>query len=151
MTQIFLLDDHGSVRRVALVESPPVPVYVERARQRLFRERIGNQWVEAIMVPCVSILNANSIVTATVDLYAQPERSVAVVRDDRYLDRFTPLLSPDDDLYPDATTTFAEGHRHRPVVGQEAHILGMVYLLDLDSILHRAQRRREYVHTGEER
>jgi len=124
------------------------------------RERLGDRRVRDVMVPCPSTLDGGlTVEDARAFLPERSERSTPVERDAHYLgmiaakdiarassdtlleqcvDRTAPLLSLEDDLYPDAVAAFAQSGRHELAVGKEGRVLGILYEVDVESLVRRA-------------
>jgi Zn-dependent protease len=139
---VFVLISASSERQIAAV-----------------RERIGDRHVRDLFVANAATLDANLAgVEARAFLESRPQQSTPVTRDGVYLgmislsdlegqlsgtsveqwvDRSAPLLSPDDDLYPDAMMAFAECGRHELAVGESNRVAGVLYEMDAVALVRR--------------
>lgn len=128
----------------------------------LMRELLGGRRVADVMVRTVSVLDASTTVGESAALLlARPGQSTPVAEEGRYVgmvsslelqgasddealghlaDREAPLLSPEDDLYPDAVVAFSESHRSQLAVAEEGKVVGVLYNADVQSLLRRAEQ-----------
>lgn len=126
------------------------------------RERLGDRRVRDVMVAGPATLDAGlTVEAARAALPERSERSRPVERNARYLgmvaakdlvgvapdalvgqcaDRAVPLLAPEDDLYPDAVAAFAESGRQELAVGEGGRVIGILYKIDVESLVRRATR-----------